>query len=86
MTYVSGVYCDNCQGLDLADIGPNPTENYFPRNGWASISFWSPVEEGKYASPSGDDFHVCSVKCLEELAKKLQQSIDQPEDVQPEEG
>lgn len=86
MTYVSGVYCDNCQALDLADIGPNPTEDYFPRNGWVSVSFWDFVEEGSYAKSGGEDLHVCSAKCLEELAKKLQQGNSEPEDASPEEG
>lgn len=73
MTYVSGVYCDNCQGLDIDDIGSNPTENYFPRNGWISISFWDQVDEGKYTNPACSDLHVCSLECMEQIAQKLRE-------------
>lgn len=66
MTMVIGVNCDACGGFDIEALTLNLNEDSFPRNGWMSIN----VHDEK-GNPEGQEMNVCSVPCLEKLAKIL---------------
>lgn len=66
MTMVVGVICDSCGGSDLGAFSRDLNEDNFPRNGWMSINVH---DDG--GDPDGSEIHICSVPCLEKLAKTL---------------
>lgn len=69
MTMLIGVNCDACGGLDLGPYSRQLNEDSFPRNGWMSINV-----HDELGTVDGEEIHICSVPCLEKLAKTLMEN------------
>lgn len=75
MSLVVGCICNYCGDSDIESFVNGREIDYFPRNGWISITTWSGELEG---SPE-TDIHVCSLNCLKELSVKLLESAHEQE-------
>lgn len=67
MSLIVGAVCDMCGKSDIESTIGGSEIDFFPRNGWLSLTEWEGEEQGK----PQNDLHVCSLECLQSLVKEL---------------